>query len=144
MSSLVESQLQRRTPGRFHNGNRGLRGREGRKRPHLSPDPEASGIPKAEWVGGRAVEEGLPDSPNSRASGRERRQGVLIPRLLSGDHPSAPPGTLSPDCPPPAGSLQIALARGEGALRHHCGRGDLGRPQAALGPSPPPSSHNGV
>lgn len=44
----------------------------------------------------------------------------------------------------PPGSLQIALARGEGALRHHRGAGDLGRPRAALERSPPPRSRPGI
>lgn len=78
--------------------------------------------------------EGLtPRLTEQRGLRRKRRQRVLILRLLSGDHPSAPPGTLGPDCPPPArvspdrisagrGRAE-APAAGRGAGRRRCGAG---------------------
>lgn len=65
-----------------------------------------------------AAEGGTQGLAEQRGLGRERRQRVLISRLLSGDHPSAPPGTLGQTARRPPGSLQIALAWGEGAQRH--------------------------
>lgn len=95
---------------------------QGRERPasgftwRSQASPESSGMgtaPGARRCGGRDS-----GAPEQRGLGRERRQRVLISRLLSGDHPSAPPGTLGQTARRPPGSLQIALAWGEGAQRH--------------------------
>lgn len=123
----------------MQNRNRGVRGREGTGSPRLSPDPEASGLPKAGWIGAALWREGTPGIADQRGLGRERRQRVLIPRLLSGDHPSAPPGTLGPDCPPPAGVSPDRISERRGRAAAPPRGGDLRRPGAALGRSPLPA-----
>ena len=100
-----------------------LWGRQGRESPYLGFPLEAAGLPRAQWDGDSAWEAvapegGTPGLAEQRGLGRERRQRVLILRLLSGDHPSAPPRTLGQTARRPPGSLQIALAWGEGARRH--------------------------
>ena len=103
-------------------------GRESRFGFHL----EVPGLPKVQWDGDSAweavaAEGGTQGLAEQRGLGRERRQRVLIPRLLSGDHPSAPPWTLGQTARRPPGSLQIALAWGEGAQRHRLlGEGQAG------------------
>lgn len=74
------------------------------------------------------MEGGTPGLAKQRGLRRKRRQRVLILRLLSGDHPSAPPRTLGPDCPPPArvSPDRISVGRGRTAAPA-AGRGE-GRP----------------
>lgn len=123
-----ESQTQCGILGRFQNRNHCLGAeRAGQACPNLrlQASPKLSGLGQA-WEGG-AAEGGAPGLAEQRGLRRKRRRRVLILRLLSGDHPSAPPRTLGPDCPPPARVLQIALAWGEGALRHRLrGEGRVG------------------
>lgn len=142
-------------------------GETGRESSYLGFPLEAAGLPKDQWDGDSAWEAvapegGTPGLAEQRGLGRERRQRVLILRLLSGDHPSAPPRTLGQTARRPPGSLQIALARGEGALRHRLlGEGRTGhavgwgtwaprggrcggRAEAALGPLSFQSPGSGV
>lgn len=122
--------------------------REGRESPHLRPNLRPQASPKPSGLGtapGRQAlwREGSSSSPNSRPRARERRQRVLNLRLLSWDHPSAPPRTLGPDCPPPAqvSPDRISVGRGRTAALHPLlGEGRVGhrrsRPESSLGPLP--------
>lgn len=96
---------------------------EGRESPHLHPNLRLPAFPKPSGWGQHLVGRrcGWRDSRARQTAGpraRElRRQSVLILRLLSGDHPSAPPRTLGPDCPPPArvSPDRISVGRGRTA-----------------------------
>lgn len=109
-------------------------GRQSGKAPTLALIWRPQASPKAEWFGDSAreagaVEGGTPRLAKQRGLGQERRQRVLILRLLSGDHPSAPPRTLGPDYPPPArvSPDRISVGRGRG------GTGCWEPPAATLG-----------
>lgn len=95
------------------------------RRPQASPKPGGLGAPRlGGGTPGLAKQPASGESVASASSFRDYCQGTIHQRR---------PGRSAQTARRPPGSLQIALARGEGALWHHCGEGDLGRPQGCSG-----------
>lgn len=92
----------------------------------LTPRPQAS--PKPAGLGQRCGGRGLPGSPTKGASGESVASASSFRDYCQGTIHQRRPGRSAQTARRPPGSLQIALASGEGALRLHRGAGTCGGP----------------